>query len=192
MSPPLPTLSIILPFADDEDILGVACRRLVEHCRELSIDFEIVAVDEGSGDNSVALLALLRGEIPELRVVAGTVPHRAFTVGAGLARGRQLLLIEPDAAARSLAPLASAIERVAAGLDLVILPGRFTVAKRTRALAVLDPTRVRGLGFEHRLARRAMRRGLAVEVWSQGGRVTPRDTLGVRRLFEVLLLAVSR
>jgi hypothetical protein len=189
---PAPSLSIVLPFADHEDVVGGVCRRLASHCRSLAIDFEILAVDEGSGDNSHALLALMRTEVPELRVVTGPAPHRGFTLGADLARGRALLLVEPDAAARSLAPLANALERVAAGLDLILLPGRFAVAKRTRILSVLDPGRARGLGFEHRLARRAMRRGLAVEVWSQGGRTAPRDALSVRRLFDVLLLAVSR
>jgi hypothetical protein len=157
-------LSVLVPFADDEDVLGGACHRLAAHLRALRLPFEILAIDEGSGDNSHALLALLRAEIPELSVIAGA-PHRGFFAGATQARGRNLLLIEPAFAARSLAPLAGALARLVGAVDLVHLPGRFVVAKRTRALTVLDPLRARGASFGARIARRAARRGLSVEVW---------------------------
>lgn len=162
-----PELSVVVPFADHEDILGDACRKLAGHLRALGLHFEILAVDEGSGDNSHALLSLLRAELPELSLIVGG-PHRGFSTGAVGARGRNLLLIEPGAAVRSLAPLAGALQHIARGTDLLLLPGRFMVANRTRALAVLDPVRTRGRGFEGRLARRAARRGLSVETWPTG------------------------
>jgi hypothetical protein len=185
-------LSIVLPFADDEERVGEACRRLAAHCRALGLAFELVALDEGSGDNSHAVLALLRAELPELRVVPAAA-HRAFAIGTRIARGRALLLIDPAAVVRSLAPLARALGRLAAGADLVILPGRFVVAQRTRVLDLVDPVRARGAGFERRLARRALRRGRTVEIMDRAT-TEPRPAIRWpgRGLLDVLGLAPAR
>ncbi len=61
-------VSVILPFGDDEEAVGIAVRGTGEHLRGLGLGFEILAIDEDSGDNSHAVLALLRAEVPELRV----------------------------------------------------------------------------------------------------------------------------
>src|SRR5678810_56231 len=61
-------VSVILPFGDDEEFVGIAVRRTAEHLRGLGLAFELLAIDEDSGDNSHAVLALLRAEVPELRV----------------------------------------------------------------------------------------------------------------------------
>jgi hypothetical protein len=187
-----PSLSIVLPFADHEDVLGAGCRRLAGHCRALGISFELLAIDEGSGDNSHALLALLRPELPELRILTVPGPDRAFAAGAAAARGRTVMLVEPLAATRSLAALDAALTRLGHGADLVILPGRFAVARRTRALGVLDPTRGRGPGFERRLARRASRRGLRVDTFAGTPEPAVRREGGVARLFGALLFATGR
>jgi hypothetical protein len=46
---------------------------------------------------------------------------------------------------------------------VVVVGGRFTLARRTRAWQAIDGLRGRGDRFEHRLRRRARRRGLRVE-----------------------------
>src|SRR5215468_7781736 len=74
-------VSVILPFGDDEEAVGIAVRRTAEHLRGLQLSFEILAIDEDSGDNSHAVLALLRAEVPELRVTHA--PARAKGVDAG-------------------------------------------------------------------------------------------------------------
>ena len=45
-------VSVIMPFGDDEEAVGVAVRRTAEHLRGLALRFEILAIDEDSGDNS--------------------------------------------------------------------------------------------------------------------------------------------
>jgi hypothetical protein len=179
-------LSIVLPFADHEEVVGAACRRLARHVRELELSFEIVAVDEGSTDNSPAILSLLRREVPELRIATVPGGRRAgYRVGAGLARGRVLLLIAPGSATATLAPVGRAFRRVFRGeLDVVVVEGRFAVAHRTRCLPAL---RGRRHSAFHGLARRARVAGLAVETYELGGSSgTAGRRVGDGRLFRWL------
>ncbi len=180
-SPPL-DVSVVLPFGDDEEVIGTACQRLARHLEELGLAFEILAVDEDSGDNCHAVLGLVRGGLPQLRIVSGVAPGRGFAAGAATARGRVLWLIEPTSTLRSLAAFGRAYNRVARGeLDLAVVRGCFVVAKRARLLAPLDGAQGRGLLFERRLVRRAQKRGIAVEAYELGGAQT-----GARRLAEKL------
>src|SRR5688572_26898143 len=80
-------VTVVLPFTDDEDLVGSACQRIAQHLTERGLVFELIAVDEGSGDNSVALLGLLRPALPELRVLHGAASGRGFALGAAAARG---------------------------------------------------------------------------------------------------------
>src|SRR6188768_3410756 len=86
-------VSVILPFGDDEDFVGIAVRRTAEHLRGLGLAFEILAIDEDSGDNSHAVLALLRAEVPELRVAHAPGRGRGFDTGIARAQGRAVWLI---------------------------------------------------------------------------------------------------
>jgi hypothetical protein len=163
-------VSVILPFGDHEDVIGAACGRLAHHLAELGLSFEILAVDEASGDNSHAVLGLLRRSLQTLRIVAGARPGRGFAMGSGCARGRVLWLVEPHSALRSLAPFGRAHARVARGeLDLAVVRGRFAVLKRARALGLVDSIPGVGGAFERRLVRRAQNRELVVESYEIGG-----------------------
>ncbi len=157
-------VSVILPFSDDEEVIGRACRRIARHLRELGARFEILAMDEDSGDNSHAVLALVRGEVPELRVLVVDDAERGFAEGVRQARGRVLWLVTPSAATSALAPFARAWRRVAGGeCDVAVVDGRFAVCHRTRCLPVIESLRS-GDGYPGRLAKRAAARRLAVEV----------------------------
>jgi hypothetical protein len=163
-------VSVVLPFADDEDRVGSACLRIARHLTEQGLAFEIIAVDEGSGDNSVALLALLRPSLPELRVLHGAASGRGFSLGAAAARGRVLWLIEPDSATRSLSAFGRPHGRVARGeLDLAVVRGRFAVLKRARALGLVDAVSGHADTFERRLLKRAQRRHVTAEAYEVGG-----------------------
>ena len=78
-------VSVILPFGDDEEAVGIAVRHTAQHLRGIDLKFEILAIDEDSGDNSHAVLALLRAEVPELRVTHAPGRGRGVDVGAGRA-----------------------------------------------------------------------------------------------------------
>src|SRR5215475_7944380 len=95
-------LSVILPFGDDEEAVGITVKRTAEYLRSLGLSFEILAIDEDSGDNSHAVLALLRAEVPELRVTHAPGRGRGVDVGVARAQGTLLLVSTPDVASGAL------------------------------------------------------------------------------------------
>jgi glycosyltransferase involved in cell wall biosynthesis len=183
-------VSVVMPFGDDEDVIGAAVRRLSAHLREYGATFEIIAVDEASGDNSHAVLALLRPNIPELRIASAVGRGRAYYAGAQRARGHVLWLIDPDAAMTPLAPFGRAYRRVSRGeLDLVAVDHRFALCHRTNALPVIEGLRGSGHGYRRRLAKRAEARGLATETLVIGGASRSNRGIGhaaVSWLFETI------
>lgn len=166
-------VSAILPFGDDEDVIGAAVQRIATHLRGLGLHFEILAVDESSGDNSHAVLALLRSQVPELRVAHAPGRGRGFDTGIARAQGRVVWLISPLAATQPLPGFARAFEQILddspQGKDATVLRGRFAVAHRTRALDVAAGLRGTGDVYYRRLAKRLAARGLRLDVQLGGG-----------------------
>jgi glycosyltransferase involved in cell wall biosynthesis len=171
-------ISVVVPFADDEDAIGAAIRRLADHLRPLGLPFEILAVDEDSGDNSHAVLALLRAEVPELRVIHAPGRGRGAEAGAQRAQGRLLWIIDPDLALGTLAPVAPAVAQILAGtVDAVVVHGHFVLAHRVRALPAV--TGLRGIrdARRRRLARRMAALGLRLDVQMIGPAPSARPRL---------------
>ena len=190
-------VSVILPFGDDEDVIGAAIQRIAAHLRELSLSFELIAVDEDSGDNSHAVLALLRAQVPELRVTHAPARGRGFDTGISRAQGQVLWLIEPHAAMQPVVGFARAFEQIRddgpAARDAAVVRGRFAVAHRIRALEVAAGLRGTGDVYYRRFAKRLAARGLRLDVQVAGGarRVAmsaaperSRGIFGLRRRFE--------
>ena len=176
-------VSVILPFGDDEEAVGIAVKRTAEHLRSLSVSFEILAIDEDSGDNSHAVLALLRAEVPELRVTHAPGRGRGVDVGAGRAQGALLLVATPDVAAASLDGAGDACRRLLAGEgDGEVALGRYTVVHRMRALAAVRGTRLVGAAMHRRLAKRLQVQGLSVRIAGPTG-VAARTAVGRLRAF---------
>ncbi len=164
-------LSVVLAIRDVEDSVGRDIRRIAEHLRGLRIAFEIIAVNDGSRDNSFALLGLLAAEITELRVLPRDASGRAFLRGATEARGGTVLLADAGPSGLRLPALGWALSRLAAGREMVVLRGRFVVANRLLALPALARASGRLEIFERNLERQAT--GLAVEIF---GARPPRST----------------
>jgi len=157
-------VSVIIPFSDDEERVGRLARRIARHLHSLHLSFEIIAADEGSSDNSVALLGwLAKSELPHLRLCAAD-PGHGFDSATALARGRVLWFFDVVHAEAPLSPFAWAHSRIVEDhADVVVVAGRFSLARRTRTWQVVDGLRGRAESFERRLRRRARRRGLRVE-----------------------------
>ncbi len=162
--------SVILPFGDDEEAVGIAVRRTAEHLRGLNLSFEIIAIDEDSGDNSHAVLALLRAEIPELRVTHAPGRGKGIDVGASRAQGTLLIVSTPDVASASLDGVGDTCRRLLANEgDAEIALTRFTVAHRIRALAAFRGGRLVGPAMHRRLAKRLQAAALSVRVTGPTG-----------------------
>src|SRR3954468_25028585 len=175
-------ISVILPFGDDEEAVGVAVRRTAEYLRALGLSFELLAIDEDSGDNSHAVLALLRAEVPELRVTHASGRGRGVDVGASRAQGTLIAVSTPDIASGSLDGIGDAIRRLLDGDgDAEVALTRFTVAHRVRALVAFRGARLIGAAIHRRLAKRLQVRQLSVRV--AGATVTAKTAVGRFRAF---------
>ena len=176
-------VSVILPFGDDEEAVGVAVKRTAEYLRGLQLAFEILAIDEDSGDNSHAVLALLRAEVPELRVTHAPGRGRGVDVGAARAQGAVLLVSTPDVASASLDGAGDACRRLLAGEgDAEVALARYSVAHRIRALAAFRGARLVGAAMHRRLAKRLQVQGLSVRIAGPTG-VAARTAVGRLRAF---------
>lgn len=176
-------VSVILPFSDDEEAVGIAVRRTSEHLRALGLSFEILAIDEDSGDNSHAVLALLRAEVPELRVTHASGRGKGVDAGAARAQGTLLLVSTPDVAAGSLDGIADACRRLLANEgDAEVALGRYTVAHRVRALPAFRTTRLLGNAMHRRIAKRLQVRNLMIHISGPTG-VAVKSTINPLRAF---------
>jgi hypothetical protein len=176
-------VSVILPFGDDEEFVGIAVRRTAEHLRSLQLAFEILAIDEDSGDNSHAVLALLRAEVPELRVTHAPGRGRGVEVGASRAQGTVVVVATPDVASASLDGVGDACRRLLAGDgDAEVALARYTVAHRMRSLVAFRGARLIGPAMHRRLAKRLQVRQLTVRVGGATG-VTAKTAVARFRAF---------
>lgn len=163
-------VSVILPFGDDEEAVGIAVKRTAEHLRTLGLAFEILAIDEDSGDNSHAVLAMLRGEVPELRVTHASGRGKGVDVGAARAQGTLLLVATPEVAAASLDGIGEACRRLLAGEgDAEVALGRYTIARRVRALAAFRGARLVGPTLHRRLAKRLQLQPISLRIGGPTG-----------------------
>jgi hypothetical protein len=176
-------VSVILPFGDDEEAVGIAVRRTAEHLRGLGLAFEILAIDEDSGDNSHAVLALLRAEVPELRVTHAPGRGRGVDVGAARAQGTLLVVSTPDVASASLDGMGDACRRLLAGEgDAEVALARYTIAHRIRSLVSFRGARLLGAAMHRRLAKRLQMRHLSVRIAGTGAGVGQKTAVGLGRL----------
>jgi len=149
-----PEISVVVAVRDGEDRIGHQVKEVASHLRSLGRTFEVIAVNDGSRDNSLPILELLAARLPELRIVRADAAGRAYQRGVVEALGSILLLLG-QAERISLAPLGWALARIAAGRDAVMLRGRYVVGRTLAVVPVI--ARVRGPSplFERLFERRA-------------------------------------
>jgi hypothetical protein len=163
-NPAILDLSVVLAVGNCEETAGRQVRTLAQHLRSLGRSFEIVAVNDGSRDNTLAVLNLLESEVPELRLVCRDALGRAFLRGAAEARGQTVVLasVSATAGASTWSILGWALGRVESGKDAVVLRGRFTVARRLPCLPAIARAKGPTPSFERRFEREIS--ALAVDV----------------------------
>ncbi len=169
-------VSVVLPFRDHEDKVGWACRNIAEYFRSEGKSFEIIAVDQGAGDNSQAVLALLRREMPELRIMVG----RGYGSGSRVANAQILVLASIEAVRASVATsLHGALERVSdEGIDMYLVAETLLVCRQGSCKKLILSNATRRARCERDLLELARRRGLNVRSY---GPLAPRTGFGMPR-----------
>ena len=94
---PMPHLSIVIPAYNEEKRLPKTLERMFPYVRSLGYSFEIVIVDDGSTDRTVAVLQEVSTKYPELRIVSDGINRgRGAAVKKGIFEARGDLVLETD------------------------------------------------------------------------------------------------
>jgi dolichyl-phosphate beta-glucosyltransferase len=102
MSPEAPELSIIIPSYNEELRLPATLSSIAAYIRSSKRRIEVIVVDDGSRDKTVAVAEQFRNEIPSLRVVSnGENRGKGYSVRHGMqeARGEIVLFTDADLSA---------------------------------------------------------------------------------------------
>ncbi|HET6581887.1 MAG TPA: hypothetical protein VFG69_00545 [Nannocystaceae bacterium] len=155
-------ISVMLPVRDAEASVAplvrsaVAVRERVlarETGRERPLAFELLALDERSGDNTASVLSVLHGQVPYLRTLQDLDRGAAIRSASRVARGDVWLVIDRPVDAE----LAGwAVAQVLGGRRAAIVPGEILVVHRSVGVAVLREL-AGGLATAQRLVTRHLR-----------------------------------
>ena len=94
-----PTLSVVLPIYNEEEVIPELHRRLQEFLEKLGLTTEVIFVNDGSRDRSMDLLRGLAEAEPRYRVLsfARNFGHQtAITAGVDYARGKAVVVMDAD------------------------------------------------------------------------------------------------
>jgi glycosyltransferase involved in cell wall biosynthesis len=94
-----PTLSLVLPIYNEEEVIPELHKRLVDFVGKLGLEAEVVFVNDGSRDRSMELLRALAKDHPHYRVVSFSrnFGHQtAITAGVDYARGQAVVVMDAD------------------------------------------------------------------------------------------------
>lgn len=93
------TLSVIIPMYNESDVLPLFVDRLRPVLDRLDISYEVVAVDDGSTDNTATQLQRIRRTWEQLRVVrlrANAGHQAALSAGLAVSRGDWMVSLDAD------------------------------------------------------------------------------------------------
>jgi dolichol-phosphate mannosyltransferase len=96
---PRPTLSLVLPIYNEEEVIPELHKRLQEFLSELALDCEVVFVNDGSKDKSLPMLRGICAGEPRYRVLSFSrnFGHQAaISAGVDWARGQAVVVMDAD------------------------------------------------------------------------------------------------
>ncbi len=94
-----PTLSLVLPIYNEEEVIPELHTRLQSFLVELGLETEVVFVNDGSRDRSMELLRGIAAKEPRYRILsfARNFGHQsAITAGIDYARGKAVVVMDAD------------------------------------------------------------------------------------------------
>jgi glycosyltransferase involved in cell wall biosynthesis len=96
-----PDLSVVIPAYNEVARLEPTLHRVIDYCRALQPEFEVLVVDDGSTDDTAGLVERLATAEPRVRLLAlGANRGKGAAVRTGVleARGREILFSDADLA----------------------------------------------------------------------------------------------
>ena len=95
----LPYLSLIIPVYNEEDNVEPLTTELMEVLNNLNKSFEVIFVDDGSTDRSLAILKELQKNIRDIRIIKfrrNCGQTAGFDAGISAARGEVIVTMDAD------------------------------------------------------------------------------------------------
>ncbi len=114
-------LSVVIPLYNEEESVHLLLERVFEALSKLSIDWEVIVVDDGSRDGSFAALQEAAAHEPRLRVVRfrrNFGQTAAFAAGFDLAQGDVVVTMDADLQ-NDPADIPALLDKMAEGYDIV-------------------------------------------------------------------------
>lgn len=94
-----PELSVVVPMYNEQAVLPLFVDRLRPVLDQIGVDYEVVAVDDGSKDDTALLVQRYRRDWPQLRLVrlrANSGHQAAISAGLACSRGQWMVTIDAD------------------------------------------------------------------------------------------------
>lgn len=116
-----PVLSVVLPVFNEEETLPELYRQLTPALEALGVSFEVVLVNDGSRDGSLALLKEIHGRDPRYKYVSlsRNFGHQiAISAGTDYTRGEAVVVMDADLQ-DSPAVIGDMMDRWREGYDVV-------------------------------------------------------------------------
>jgi glycosyltransferase involved in cell wall biosynthesis len=98
-TPTRPTLSVVVPIWNEEEVIPELYRRVVSMMESTNATWELICVDDGSRDRSLAMLLELHRQDPRVKVLqfSRNFSHQiAITAGADFAEGDAVIVMDAD------------------------------------------------------------------------------------------------
>jgi dolichyl-phosphate beta-glucosyltransferase len=98
MSAQTPELSIIIPSYNEEQRLPATLEHIAAYTRSSNRAIEVIVVDDGSRDSTIAVAEKFRNDIPSLRVISnGENRGKGYSVRHGMQEARGAIVLFTDA-----------------------------------------------------------------------------------------------
>ncbi len=152
-------LSVILLLRDREAAVAAMVREAVEAARGVvgvQDGFEVLAVDELSGDNTLSRLSVLQAKVPQLRTIQEVREGTAVAQAARTARGAQWLFLD-----REVEPelLLWGLRQLSVGQRAAFVPGEILAVEARLGAHVLANLHGGLVSAQHTVARELSARG---------------------------------
>src|SRR2546421_1349341 len=92
-----PHISVVMPAFNEAEILATSVKEVVTGLRERGAAFEVIIVENGSTDRTLAIALEIAAELPEVRVEHRTEANYGRALRAGLLAARGDAVVNFDA-----------------------------------------------------------------------------------------------